>query len=85
MADKIDFVFRVEGLKLSAADQARIGGAVRAAVEGELAKTRKSGAAVHVIPEEWRGGYWAILPKGIDGAKRTDELQGVNLAVREVG
>jgi hypothetical protein len=83
MADKIDFVFRVEGLRLSTADQARIAGAVRAAVEGELARNRKSGAAVHVHPEEWKGGMWAVLTRGVDALKRTQELQGINLAVQE--
>ena len=83
MADKIDFVFRVEGLRLSASDQSRIAGAVRSAVAGELARAGKSGPAVHVLPAEWAGGIWAVLRTGVDGVKQTSELQRVKLGVQE--
>jgi len=54
-----DFVFRVEGIKLSARDQERISQAISAAVSGEMLKLAKPANDPAIIrPLLWPGGIW---------------------------
>lgn len=54
-----DFVFRVEGLKLSSADQDRISQAIAGAVNAELLKMHKPADPPIIIkPFPWPGGIW---------------------------
>lgn len=54
-----DFVFRVEGLRLSAADQERISKAIAGAVNDELLKIHKPvDPPIIIKPFPWPGGIW---------------------------
>ena len=58
-ADATNFVFRVEGLKLSSADQDRISQAIAGAVSSELLKlNRPVDPPIIVKPFPWPGGIW---------------------------
>ena len=58
-ADATDFVFRVEGLRLSTADQDRISQAIAGAVSNELLKIHKPvDPPIIVKPFPWPGGIW---------------------------
>jgi hypothetical protein len=74
MADATNFVFRVEGLKLSAQDQQRISQAIAGAVNGELLKLHKPAEPPIIIkPFPWPGGIWirALRDVGVfDRVKR---------------
>jgi hypothetical protein len=67
-----DFVFRVEGIKLSAKDQERISQAISAAVGEEMLKMAKPTDDVAIIrPFPWPGGIWI---KGIRDLKVFDRI-----------
>jgi hypothetical protein len=54
-----DFVFRVDGLKLSAADQERISQAIAGAVNTELLKVHRAvDPPIIIKPFPWPGGIW---------------------------
>lgn len=53
-----DFVFRVEGVRLSAADRERISQAISAAVSGEMARIAKPADLGIIRPFPWPGGIW---------------------------
>ena len=54
-----DFVFRVDGLKLSSADEERISQAIAGAVNTELLKVHKPADPPIIIkPFPWPGGIW---------------------------
>jgi hypothetical protein len=67
-----DFVFRVEGIKLSVKDQERISQAISAAVSGEMLKLAKPANDLAIIrPFPWPGGIWI---KGIRDLKVFDRV-----------
>lgn len=54
-----NFVFRVEGLRLSSADQERISQAIAGAVSAELLKAHKlPDPPIIIKPFPWPGGIW---------------------------
>ncbi|MGE0885248.1 MAG: hypothetical protein AB7P14_17015 [Blastocatellales bacterium] len=54
-----NFVFRVEGLRLSSADQERISQAIAGAVNAELLKVHKlADPPIIIKPFPWPGGIW---------------------------
>ncbi len=54
-----NFVFRVEGLRLTSADQERISQAIAGAVNAELLKAHKlADPPIIIKPFPWPGGIW---------------------------
>lgn len=89
MADEaINFVFRVEGVKLSAQDQARISQAISGAVSAELLKLDKPAEPPIIIkPFPWPGGIWirALRDVGVfDRVKRLGKEK-VNVTIGSQG
>ncbi|HQR36236.1 MAG TPA: hypothetical protein PLK30_26160 [Blastocatellia bacterium] len=64
--DATNFVFRVEGLRLSTADQERISQAIAGAVNAELLKVHKlADPPIIIKPFPWPGGIWIkVLEEG---------------------
>ncbi len=74
MPENSEFIFRLEGVNLSAKDEDRIAQVIRSAVHAELGN-RKTSAAVFVNPLKWKGGLFAILKKGVVPEAKINELQ----------
>ena len=70
-----DFVFRVEGVKLSAKDQERISQAISAAVGEEMLKLAKSADPPAIVrPLQWPGGIWIRAIRDLKVFDRVAEL-----------
>lgn len=83
-ADATDFVFRVEGLKLSSADQDRISQAIAGAVSAELLKlNRLADPPIIIKPFPWPGGIWirALQDVGIFNRVRQLAKSKVNVSI----
>ena len=87
-ADTTDFVFRVEGLKLSTADQDRISQAIAGAVSSELLKLhRPVDPPIIVKPFPWPGGIWikALQDVGIFDRVKGLGREKVNVTIGSQG
>lgn len=86
--DATNFVFRVEGLKLSAQDQQRISQAITGAVNAELVKLNKiADPPIILKPFPWPGGIWirALQDVGVfDRVKRLGKEK-VNVTIGDQG
>ena len=81
-ADATNFVFRVEGLKLSSADQDRISQAIAGAVSGELLKIhRPADPPIIVKPFPWPGGIWI---KALQDGGLFDKVKGLGKLTPDV-
>jgi hypothetical protein len=81
MPDKnaTDFVFRVEGIKLSDQDQERISQAITTAVQTELLRALKPDSTAAIFrPIKWPGGIWI---KGLNFDARLADLRKVTAKV----
>ncbi|HZM90935.1 MAG TPA: hypothetical protein VFF31_30725 [Blastocatellia bacterium] len=73
--DATNFVFRVEGLKLSAQDQQRISQAIAGAVGAELVKLHKPVDPPMIVkPFPWPGGIWIRALKDVGVFDRVKRL-----------
>lgn len=71
-----DFVFRVEGLKLSAADQQRISAAIGSAVQAELGRApQRTGTPGIFFPIQWPGGIWILIARGSNIGERVRQIE----------
>jgi len=87
-ADATNFVFRVEGLKLSSADQDRISQAIAGAVSAELLKlNRPADPPIIVKPFPWPGGIWikALQEGGLFDRVRGLGREKVNVTIGSQG
>ena len=85
--DATNFVFRVEGLKLSAQDQLRISQTITGAVNAELVKLNKTADPPIILkPFPWPGGIW-IRMKDIEAFDRVKRLgkEKVNVTIGREG
>ncbi|MBS1786886.1 MAG: hypothetical protein JST85_04155 [Acidobacteria bacterium] len=70
-----DFVFRVEGLRLSSADQDRISQAITGAVNAELLKIHKpADPPIIVKPFPWPGGIWIKTLDAVSAFERAKQF-----------
>jgi len=82
--NKTDFIFRLEGLKLSAKDEERIAQAIASAAQAELGNgPLKTGATVFATPRQWRGKWVAVLADGVNIKQKVGELSNSQLSVKE--
>lgn len=86
--DATNFVFRVEGLKLSAQDQQRISQAIAGAVNGELLKlNRTTDPPIVLKPFPWPGGIWMRVRRDAGLFNRVKQLskETVNVTIGREG
>ncbi len=70
-----DFVFRVEGIKLSAKDKERISQAISSAVSEEMLRLAKPAEDLAIIrPFPWPGGIWIRAIRDLRVFDRVAEL-----------
>ena len=73
--DATNFVFRVEGLKLSSQDQQRISQAITGAVNAELVKLNKPADPPIILkPFPWPGGIWIRALQDVGAFDRVKRL-----------
>ncbi len=79
-----NFVFRVEGLRLTSADQERISQAIAGAVNAELLKAHKlADPPIIIKPFPWPGGIWikALSEVGIFNKIKELSRSKVNVSI----